>query len=401
MLKRMLSRFDNWPTAIPKLQLWVGIALSFCAIAAHFIMTQKGLYAFDFWALFSASTMFHDAPSLIYEPGVSAHFFQQQIKGFMPGIKPEQSHVFIYPPLVFILISPLQFLTYTQAYIGFSVVNLLAAFCCAKMVASLARTLNLAEYAPVLSSAIWFNLATLFIMINGQLSLIFCTILLVLLLGHHKKEWKKTAILIAILMHCKPFLFAPLCLWLFIRMPGTGRVTCVVAFASIFAFCLMVLGQHIWMAYVNQAMAIGSQVDGFFANISDMVNLRGLLMSVLGDVQVAMVTNSCNTIYIMVLIGVAVTAFKKPLAPEINVWIPITFALGAFFSPWTHFHDLVMLLPVSLYLLASLANHHQARRYIPVYVLSTLWSAFIPFAWLGRMALMVMLYAGLQVRRLR
>jgi hypothetical protein len=401
MLKPMLLRFGNWLTAIPKLQLWVGVALSLCAIAAHFILTQKGLYAFDFWALFSASTMFHDAPSLIYEPGVSAHFFQQQIKGFMPGIKPEQSHVFIYPPLVFILISPLQFLSYTQAYIGFSMVNLLAALCCAKMVASLARKLNLTEYAPVLSSAIWFNLATLFIMINGQLSLIFCTILLVLLLGHHKKEWKKAGIFIAILMHCKPFLFAPLCLWLFIRMPGTERIVCALVFASIGLLCTAILGQAIWISYLHQAMLVGQQAQGFFANITDMVNLRGLLVSLLGDAQVAVVTNCCSIMYLVVLVGVAVAAFKKPSTPEHNVWIPITFALGAFFSPWTHFHDLVMLLPVSLYLLASLAKHHQARRYIPVYVLSTLWSAFIPFAWLGRMALMVMLYAGMRVRRLR
>lgn len=328
-------------------------------------LAQSGSYYSDFLAYYSAGHM------ITHDPGALYHYDAYDL--FEHSIKPELLRKttvgYLYPPTFAILLAPFSLLPYPLAFLVWSSISILCIVLSTRVLARLSDSYGLAHLTPFLKTIVMGSIVSLFVISNGQVSLLICLWFSLLLLALHKRMDAQAALYLFAIAQIKPHLALPLFLWqLGARQWRFCAIVVICQLIAVFvSMCLIDI--HVWESYLSHLSAANSRHLEVSARIYKMVNLRGWLTP--DNEPHRMATHLAWGAYIVLSAFCLLTPFvsrvKLPASDAMAIIAPLAF----FTSPWLHIHDLIILAPACVVLTAFLHQDHRERYMLPVYYLGS------------------------------
>ncbi|HLG63089.1 MAG TPA: glycosyltransferase family 87 protein [Ktedonosporobacter sp.] len=375
---RWWNRDRVWDTELP----YIHYAFSMCAsLMATYLLFGNSVYQpdFDFLAYFRASHIIFIDPDKLYD--VSAYPVHSHIVHFLP---------YINPPTFLLILCPLAFFSYPVAYGIWMMFNIAVSILLIKKIRALSELIGIQKYKNLFGSLtmglpLWVN-----ILLQGQASIVITAAITIFLLYLQNRQEKFGAFWFSVALCIKPHLFLPL-LCFFAGYRRYRLLAYIFLWTLFFTWLsILLVGYHAWVDFFLQIAALNAHLTERAAACVYMINLRGVFSYFLGLRYETLITYVSFLGYSLIMLASwLIGNYGSTRLVLCQETLPLALSLSFFFSPWLHVQDCYVLLPVTIFVLTSLAELEREVLLLPVYIFAFPISLLIPMAWANRLLLIV------------
>lgn len=354
-----------WKLWLPCVHYAAGFYLLMFALYTHTLYVLFYNFPADFSAYFRAAHIALTAPANLYNDA----FYASQFRGSSIVIP------YIYPPTFLLVLWPFAFLSYATAYYVWIALNLVASFVLCKKIRTLCEQNNIEKYKSLLASmavgiAVWG-----YVLIIGQTSIIMTMAIVLFLLGWQNKQYKAGAFWLAAALCLKPHFFIPLLFFMAGNKQYKFLGYCLMWGAVFVGLSMLIVGYQPYLEYITRITAQQTQVNEYVSNFKGMINVRGILTSLLTADDRDWIARVALILYAGVMV---VCFFIGRMQLSTTILFPLVLSLSWFFSPWLHIQDCYCLLPAAVLMLSHLTQRHKTYWLLPSYLLIAVFTVCAP-----------------------
>jgi Glycosyltransferase family 87 len=273
--------------------------------------------------------------------------------------------------VVAILLLPLSYLSFPDAYLAWAAINLLFCVLIAAAMGTIANKLKLEPLKFFLGSCIFGIWITSHIIVKGQLSLMVCVAFSYFLICILNNRQLGSSFWLAVLLLIKPQYFIPL----FLYMVGSRQwravsLTILFCCAGFLATLICLKDPYIWWDWLVALREFSHRFDSSKDYYAHMINMLGILRAIYGQNHGVIFADIARAVYFL-LCGVCLL-WPWMHRKQLNAVSAATIVAVSFFlSTYSLIHDVIILLPVCVIATALMRACGAISRMLPFYILAS------------------------------